>query len=109
VAAALGGAEQTTSVDLAKRSGEKTVEQFSVNGIDGESQEIIVMDVFDYFKYAKRKEKSFDLIILDPPSFARSKKRTFSAAKDYTLLLQEVIGITNKDGVIVASTNNATF
>ncbi|MFC0471631.1 class I SAM-dependent rRNA methyltransferase [Halalkalibacter kiskunsagensis] len=109
VAAALGGATKTTSVDLAKRSHAKTIEQFSVNGLDYEAQDIVVMDVFNYFKYAKKKEKTFDLVILDPPSFARSKKHTFSAAKDYTGLLQDVISITEKNGVIVASTNCSTF
>lgn len=109
VFAAAGGAKKTTSVDLAKRSLSKTTEQFEVNGIDVEKQDIIVMDVFDYFKYAKRKELSFDMVILDPPSFARSKKYTFSSAKDYTKLLKDAIAITEKNGVIVASTNNATF
>jgi 23S rRNA (cytosine1962-C5)-methyltransferase len=109
VFAALGGADKTTSVDLANRSLAKTIEQFSVNGIDYEAQDIIVMDVFDYFKYAVRKEKKFDLVILDPPSFARSKKFTFSAAKDYKNLLKEAIAITENNGVIVASTNCATF
>ena len=56
------------------------------------------------------KRIKFDLVILDPPSFARSKKMTFSAAKDYTNLLKETaIAITEDDGVIVASTNCATF
>lgn len=109
VFAAAGGATKTTSVDLAKRSLSKTTEQFEVNGIDVEKQDIIVMDVFDYFKYAKRKELSFDVVILDPPSFARSKKYTFSSSKDYTNLLKDAIAITEKSGVIVASTNNATF
>ncbi|OZU87393.1 RlmI/RlmK family 23S rRNA methyltransferase [Virgibacillus indicus] len=109
VAAALGGAMKTTSVDLAKRSKAKTIEQFSVNGIDFEQQDIIVMDVFDYFNYAKRKNLKFDLVILDPPSFARSKKRTFSTAKDYPSLIKDTIEITEKNGVIIASTNNATF
>lgn len=107
--AAAGGATKTTSVDLAKRSLSKTTEQFEVNGIDAKEQDIIVMDVFDYFKYAKRKELSFDVVILDPPSFARSKKYTFSSSKDYTSLLKDAIAITEKNGVIVASTNNATF
>lgn len=109
VAAALGGAMKTTSVDLAKRSSSKTIEQFSVNGIDYESQDILVMDVFNYFKYAKRKEMKFDMVILDPPSFARSKKYTFSTSKDYTNLMREAIAITEQDGVIVASTNSASF
>ena len=107
--AALGGAIKTTSVDLAKRSLAKTQEQFSVNNIDIESQSIIVEDVFNYFKYAVRKKLTFDMVVLDPPSFARSKKHTFSASKDYVNLLKEAIQITSKDGVIVASTNSANF
>ncbi len=109
VYAALGGAKETTSVDLAKRSLPKTKEQFSVNGIDLDKQKIVVADVFDYFKYALRKGLSYDMVVVDPPSFARSKKRTFSAAKDYTKLLKEIIAITNRGGVIVASTNAANF
>lgn len=109
VAAALGGAMKTTSVDLAKRSLAKTIEQFSVNGIDYEQQDIKVMDVFEYFRYAKRNELKFDLVILDPPSFARTKKYSFSTAKDYPALLKDAIAITEKNGVIVASTNNASF
>ena len=109
VFAALGGATKTTSVDLAKRSLAKTQEQFSVNNIDSKTQDIIVEDVFNYFKYAVRKKLLFDMVVLDPPSFARSKKHTFSASKDYVKLLKEAIQITNKNGVIVASTNASNF
>ena len=109
VFAALGGSKKTTSVDLAKRSRSKTQEQFRINGIDVDAQDIIVEDVFNYFKYAVRKEILFDVVVLDPPSFARSKKHTFSVAKDYVKLLKEAIQITNKGGVIVASTNYANF
>ena len=109
VFAALGGAVKTTSVDLANRSRTKTQEQFYINDIDFETQDIIVEDVFNYFKYAIRKKLSFDMVVLDPPSFARSKKHTFSASKDYVKLLKEAIQITNKGGVIVASTNASNF
>ncbi|MBN8202277.1 MULTISPECIES: class I SAM-dependent rRNA methyltransferase [Bacillaceae] len=108
-AAALGGAVKTTSVDLANRSKSKTIEMFSVNGIDFEAQDIIVEDVFNYFKYAVRKKLKFDMVILDPPSFARSKKHTFSARKDYPDLLAQAIQITEKNGIIVASSNCSTF
>ncbi len=109
VFAALGNAVKTTSVDLASRSLSKTREQFHINDIDIETQDIIVEDVFKYFKYAIRKELRFDMVILDPPSFARSKKFTFSAQKDYKNLLKEAIAITEKEGIIVASTNCSTF
>ena len=107
VFAALGGSSKTTSVDLAKRSLNKTKEQFLVNKIDVDKQDIIVEDVFNYFKYALKKNLLFDVVVLDPPSFARSKKHTFSASKDYVNLLKEAINITNKGGIIVASTNSA--
>lgn len=109
VFAALGGASKTTSVDLANRSLSKTIEQFSVNEVDYEAQDIIVEDVFLYFKYAAKKKMKFDMIVLDPPSFARSKKYTFSAAKDYKNLLKETIAITENNGIIVASTNCSAF
>jgi 23S rRNA (cytosine1962-C5)-methyltransferase len=109
VFAALGGAEKTTSVDLANRSLSKTIEQFSINEIDYEAQEIIVEDVFRYFKYAVKKQMKFDMVILDPPSFARSKKMAFSAEKDYKNLLKETISITEDGGIIVASTNASSF
>jgi len=109
VASALGGAKKTTSVDLAKRSVAKTKEHFEINNIDTQKQSIVVDDVFDYFKYAVRKKLIFDVVVVDPPSFARSKKRVFSANKDYVKLLKEVIQITAKDGLIVASTNSANF
>ncbi len=109
VFAELGGASKTTSVDLANRSLSKTIEQFSVNEVDYEAQDIIVEDVFLYFKYAAKKKMKFDMVVLDPPSFARSKKYTFSAAKDYKNLLKETIAITENNGIIVASTNCSAF
>ena len=74
VAAAMGGASQTTSVDLAKRSRELSQAHFQANGISTDNHRFIVMDVFEYFKYAKRKGLTYDVIVLDPPSFARNKK-----------------------------------
>ncbi|MBY0149265.1 class I SAM-dependent rRNA methyltransferase [Neobacillus niacini] len=109
VFAALGGATKTTSVDLANRSKSKTIEQFNVNGISEETQDIIVEDVFKYFKYAVKKGLLFDVVILDPPSFARSKKFVFSAEKDYKNLLKEAISITEDNGIIIASTNASSF
>lgn len=107
--AAMGGAKITTSVDLANRSLPKTIEQFEINDIDPETQEIVVEDVFKYFKYAEKKELKFELVILDPPSFAKSKNFIFSADKDYKDLLKQSINITEDNGVIVASTNCSSF
>ena len=107
VVAAMGGASQTTSVDLAKRSRELSQAHFQANGISTDDHRFIVMDVFEYFKYAKRKGLTYDVIVLDPPSFARNKKQTFSVAKDYHKLISQSLEILNPEGIIIASTNAA--
>ena len=107
VAAAMGGASHTTSVDLAKRSRELSQAHFQANGISTDEHRFIVMDVFEYFKYAKRKGLTYDVIVLDPPSFARNKKQTFSVAKDYHKLISQSLEILNPGGIIIASTNAA--
>ena len=107
VAAAMGGASQTTSVDLAKRSRELSQAHFQANAISTDDHRFIVMDVFEYFKYAKRKGLTYDVIVLDPPSFARNKKQTFSVAKDYHKLISQSLEILNPEGIIIASTNAA--
>lgn len=107
VAAAMGGASQTTSVDLAKRSRELSQAHFQANGLSTDEHRFIVMDVFEYFKYAKRKNLTYDVIFLDPPSFARNKKQTFSVAKDYHKLISQSLEILNPGGIIIASTNAA--
>jgi len=109
VFAAKGGATKTTSVDVANRSISKTRENFSINNINYEDHDIIVEDIFNYFKYASRKEKKFDVVVLDPPSFARSKKFKFSASKNYGDIVKSAIDITVNKGIIVASTNCANF
>lgn len=107
VAAAMGGAVETTSVDLAKRSRELSEAHFVANGLVLDAHRFVVMDVFDYYKYAKRHDLSYDVIVLDPPSFARNKKRTFSVAKDYHRLVSEALEILNPGGTLILSTNAA--
>ena len=107
VAAAMGGAVETTSVDLAKRSRELSEAHFVANGLELDHHRFIVMDVFDYYKYAKRHGLTYDVIVLDPPSFARNKKRTFSVAKDYHKLIEQSLEILNPNGILIASTNAA--
>jgi 23S rRNA (cytosine1962-C5)-methyltransferase len=104
VAAASSGA-MTTSVDLANRSLEKTKENFLINNIDLSRQSIVVSDVFDYFDEAASRGESYDLVVLDPPSYANSKKRRFSVQKDYRELVEKSAKLTKNGGILVASTN----
>ncbi|GAA0364484.1 class I SAM-dependent rRNA methyltransferase [Alkalibacterium iburiense] len=106
VAAAMGGATKTVNVDVANRSKERTTEQFEINGLDPSKHEIRVMDIFDYLDYAQKHQLRFDMIILDPPTFARTKKRTFSVEENYTELLREAIEVLAPNGILIASTNS---
>lgn len=109
VFAALGGAKSTTSVDLANRSLYHTQNNFEINGLELTQHNILVEDVFNYFKFAHKKGLTYDLVILDPPSYAKSKDATFSAEKDYPSLLSDAVKITTNHGIIVASNNSSTI
>ena len=109
LAAALGGAKGTVSVDLANRSLERTLDQFKLNDLTDEGQEIVVEDVFKYFKRAVKQGLLFDVVVLDPPSFARSKDKVFSAPKDYGSLVSQSANLLKDGGLLLASTNCASF
>lgn len=106
VSAAMGGALKTVNVDVANRSKERTQEQFELNGLSTDNHEIRVMDVFDYLDYAKKHKLLFDLIVLDPPTFARTKKRTFSVDTDYTELVKDALEVLAPNGILITSTNS---
>ncbi|MEC6748445.1 class I SAM-dependent rRNA methyltransferase [Marinilactibacillus sp. XAAS-LB27] len=105
VAAAMGGAVKTVNIDAANRSKAKTIEQFELNGLNPDDHEIRVIDVFDYLDYAKKHDLKFDMIILDPPTFARTKKRTFTVEKDYVGLIQDALEVLADKGMLIASSN----
>lgn len=111
VAAAIGGASHTVSVDVANRSLERTKENFELNQIHPEQpiHEIRVMDVFDYIRYAKRHNLMFDFIVCDPPSFARTKKYIFSAEQDYKRLAEDLYDLTKPGGFCILSTNHSGY
>lgn len=100
-------AEQTTSVDLANRSRSLTEENFGLNSIDPKSQYIYVMDTFDFYSYAERHQLLYDTIVIDPPSFARNKKKTFSVMKDYDKLIDGALNILAPQGTLLLCTNNS--
>lgn len=111
VAAAMGGAAHTVSVDVAKRSLDLTQEQFVVNQIQPtpDKHEIRVMDVFEYIEYAKRHQLKFDLIICDPPSFARTKKTIWRVEEDYRNMAKELLDLLYPNGMGIFSTNAAKY
>jgi len=105
VFASKGGAKKTVSVDLANRTLERTKENFALNSLNDDDNQIVIEDVFHYFDYARKNRILFDMVILDPPSFAKSKSFTFKSDKDYPKLISEAVSVTNNHGIIIASNN----
>lgn len=109
VAAALGGA-RTTSLDLSRKYLDWGRRNFALNGLDPGAHDFIYGDVFDWLKRLARKERLFDLVVLDPPTFSRSPgRRDFRAVADYGRLVTLALPLLKPGGVLLASTNAATL
>ncbi len=102
---ALGGAKETTSVDISKTYSEWAKENFKLNNLSLEKNHIIANDTFDHFDFCQRKNIRYDIIILDPPTFAKKKTGTFSVQKNYQELIRQSIPLLNPKGTLVCSTN----
>ncbi len=74
IAAALGGAGQVTSVDIASGAHASAQRSFRENGLDPSKHVFASADVFAFLEQAKKRGERFDLVISDPPSFAPSEK-----------------------------------
>jgi len=75
-----GGAEYVVSVDSSPQANEVARWNLQRNGYSPDEHPVIREDVF---KYLRETDGRFDLIILDPPAFAKSKKDVAKAARGY--------------------------
>lgn len=77
---ARGGAARVVSVETSAPANDTAGRNLALNGIAAESHPVIQADAFDYLRET---DERFDLIILDPPSFAQSAKDVARAARGY--------------------------
>jgi 23S rRNA (cytosine1962-C5)-methyltransferase len=107
VCAALAGA-QVTSLDLSKRYLEWGRQNFTRNGLDPAAHDFIFGDVFDWLGRLRKKDRMFDAIVLDPPTFSQSKEHgTFRLEKDYARLMTAALPLLAPGGVLLACANTA--
>ncbi|MCP4847680.1 MAG: class I SAM-dependent rRNA methyltransferase [Verrucomicrobiaceae bacterium] len=109
VAAAVAGAQSTTSIDLSRSYLEWGKRNFSINDISlsSSNHHFCRGDVFEWLNQFRRKERSFDGVILDPPSFSRSKKGgVFTIERDYPRLVAAASRLVGKGGWILACCNH---
>ena len=96
VYAAHAGASEVHSVDSSEKAVKWTDENMALNGVGGEHKAYAV-DVFDFLKTA---ENNYDVIVLDPPAFAKGQSARHSAIKAYTRLNHEAFKKVKKGGVV---------
>ncbi|MCP4251568.1 MAG: methyltransferase domain-containing protein [bacterium] len=110
VAAAVGQAAQTVSVDISAKALEWGRRNFEINDLPLDNHLFIRSEQFEYFNRARRQDRTFDLIVLDPPSFARTKrpKTVFSVVTDLERLVAEALTVLAPGGSILLCTNNRT-
>jgi 23S rRNA (cytosine1962-C5)-methyltransferase len=109
VCAAKGGAK-TTSLDLSKKYLEWGRRNFVLNGLDPAGHDFIYGDAFDWLRRLAKKARTFDVIVLDPPTFSQSKERgVFRAEANYGELVAAGLPLLKAGGVLFASTNAADW
>ncbi|MEK6674313.1 MAG: class I SAM-dependent methyltransferase [Planctomycetota bacterium] len=108
VAAAVGGAAKTVSVDIAPKVLEWGKVNFEANGFDPSTHEFIRADASEFLDRAAKKDRSFDVIVVDPPTFAHGRKsgKHFSIDKDLTRLLSQSLRVLRPGGTLLLSTNH---
>lgn len=99
------GAAGVVNVDLSNKILKRAITNYELNEIEPSKNEFIVEDALAYLHKAVRKENTFDMIILDPPSFSRNGDRSFSVSHDFKELIELSIKILNPNGLLFASTN----
>lgn len=110
VYAAAGGAATVTSIDLSKTYLQWAEENMRLNGLfDPAKHQYIHADVLQYLDELKL--NTYDLVILDPPTFSNSKrmKDFLDIQRDHVALINKVLLATRKDGVIYFSNNLRRF
>jgi len=77
---------RVTSVDISAQAIEEARRHFILNGIDPNWHQFLIADVFDYLEQAQREGEQFDVVVLDPPAFAKTQSSRSQALKAYRRL-----------------------
>ncbi len=109
VACGVGGAEHVATLDLSKPTVAWARENWLLNDLAEDSSRFIFGDVFEWLPRLKREGERYDVVILDPPSFSRGNKGSFSTAKDLVRLHRLAIELLKNDGRLVTSINSANI
>ncbi len=99
-----------TSLDLSKKYLEWGKRNFALNALDPAAHDFIYGDAFDWLRRLRKKQSSYDVILLDPPTFSQSKEYgVFRVERNYGELVTSALEVLKPGGVLFASTNAAEW
>ena len=101
--ATAGGATATTTVDVAAGAIAAARANFTRNALPLDSAELVAGDAFDFLDDARKKARTWDLVISDPPSFAPSRRAVDAALHAYRRLHGLAASVTAAGGLLVAA------
>lgn len=109
VQAAAGGARETLSIDLSATYSEWGRRNFELNGLSAPRHRYLRADCIEWIGAAP--EQSFDLVILDPPTFSNSKRmrRTLDVQRDHAALIRDCMRLLTADGILIFSNHARSF
>ena len=96
--AALGGATRVTSVDIAPPAIAGIERNLALSGLLAGSHERVALDAFEYFARAHDQRRRWDLVIVDPPSFAPSERAKPAALAAYRKLAAAALAVVEPQG-----------
>ncbi len=107
VSAALGGAREVISVDRDAGAIALARKNFELNGLDPVKHGFVASDVLDYLSASRDERTRFDLIVLDPPSFAKTQKAVPAALDGYASLHRAALGVLAPGGILATASCSA--
>lgn len=97
--AAIGGAKDVTALDISEIAVEYIRKNAELNGLKNIKTECA--DVFERLRKYRREEKKFDVIILDPPAFTKSKETVKEGYKGYKDINIQALKLLRSGGILV--------
>jgi len=91
------GASLVHSIDASARAVELAKSNIALNGYDAEKHTCFTGDTFDFLK---DKEGKYDVIVLDPPAFAKHKDARHQAMKGYQRLNAAALRVIRPGGIL---------
>lgn len=104
IAAALGGAREVISLDRDAAAIVLARRNFALNGLDAGQHGFVTGEVLEYLRAQERK---FDLIVLDPPAFAKSQKAVPAALDGYASLHRAALSVLAPGGILATASCSA--